>query len=89
MLRITKVSENPSSVELKLEGRIVSEWVSVLEAEILEWAQKKRQVLLDFCAVTFVDDRGLQMLKRRLSGEAIRITNCAGFIEALLRGGSK
>lgn len=88
MLRITKVSENPSSVELKLEGRIVSEWVSVLEAEISDWAQKKRKVLLDFCAVTFVDERGLRMLKRRLSGD-IRIMNCAGFIETLLKGGSK
>lgn len=88
MLRITKVSENPSSVELKLEGRIVSEWVSVLEAEILEWAQRKRKVLLDFCNVTFVDERGLGMLKRRSSGH-VRITNCAGFIETLLKGGSK
>lgn len=88
MLRISKASENPFSVELKLEGRIVSEWVSVLEAEILDWGQKKQQVLLDFCAVTFVDERGLRMLKRRLSGD-IRITNCAGFIETLLKGGSK
>lgn len=89
MLRITKVSESSSSVELKLEGRIVSEWVSVLETVILDWAKKNRKVLLDFCAVTFADERGLRMLKTRLSEGNIRITNCAAFVEALINGGEE
>ena len=37
MLRITKIEEDGSSVTLKVEGRIMSEGVDVLELECLKW----------------------------------------------------
>jgi hypothetical protein len=41
MLRITRMAESPSHVTLKLEGRIVSDWVSVVERECLAVLQEK------------------------------------------------
>ena len=85
MLRISKVYENPSGVKLKLEGRIVSEWVSILEEKILECLKKNKKLLLDFSELRFVDEHGMEML-RRLPPEKIAITNCPRFIEELLKG---
>ena len=85
MLRISKVYENPSGVNLKLEGRIVSEWVSILEEQILECLKKNQKVLLDFSELRFVDEHGMEMLKR-MPTEKIEITNCPKFIEELLKG---
>jgi hypothetical protein len=84
VLRISKVYENPSGVKLKLEGRIVSEWVSILEEKILECLKKTKKVLLDFSELRFVDKHGVEML-RRMPSEKIEIINCPGFIEELLK----
>ena len=84
MLRISKVYENPSGVKLKLEGRIVSEWVSILEEKILECLKKNKKLLLDFSELRFVDKHGVEML-RRMPFEKIEIINCPGFIEELLK----
>jgi anti-anti-sigma regulatory factor len=79
MLRITRSVENHSSVTLKLEGRIVSQWVAVLEQECLLLRQKKQNVVLDFSSVTFIDSQGIEMLKQLLS-QKIKIINCPAFI---------
>jgi hypothetical protein len=88
VLRISKVYENPSGVKLKLEGRIVSEWVSILEEKILECLKKNKKLLLDFSELRFVDKHGVEML-RRMPFEKIEIINCPGFIEELLKEGSQ
>jgi len=84
VLRISKVYENPSGLKLKLEGRIVSEWVSILEEQILECLKKTQKVLLDFSELRFVDKDGVEML-RRMPSEKIEIINCPGFIEEFLK----
>ena len=84
MLRISKLCENPSGLRLKLEGRIVSEWVSILEEQILECLKKTQKVLLDFSELRFVDKDGVEML-RRMPSEKIEIINCPGFIEEFLK----
>ena len=84
MLRISKLCENPSGLRLKLEGRIVSEWVSILEEQILECLKKNQKVLLDFSELRFVDKDGVEML-RRMPSEKIEIINCPGFIEEFLK----
>src|SRR4029077_9766424 len=84
VLRISKLCENPSGLRLKLEGRIVSEWVSILEEQILECLKKNQKVLLDFSELRFVDKDGVEML-RRMPSEKIEIINCPGFIEEFLK----
>ncbi len=57
VLRITKVAEDSSTVTMKLEGKLASDWVPLLEGECLICLTEKRKVLLDFSEVTFVDGR--------------------------------
>jgi len=85
MLRITKVADGSGAVTLKVEGRIVSEWVQVLERECLEGLRKKREVVLDFADVAFVDGQGIRML-RRLRTRAVQLVNVSALLEDLLRG---
>ena len=85
MLRIDKVYENLSTVKLKLEGTLVGEWVLLLEEKTLECLENNKKVLLDFSELRFVDEHGMEML-RRLPPEKIAITNCPRFIEELLKG---
>jgi anti-anti-sigma regulatory factor len=85
VLRIDKVYENLSTVKLKLEGTLVGEWVLLLEEKTLECLENNKKVLLDFSELRFVDEHGMEML-RRLPPEKIAITNCPRFIEELLKG---
>ncbi len=88
MLRITKVGENQSLVTMKLEGKIASDWVSLLEGECLSVLQGKRKVVLDLSDVTFVDGSGVEMLGR-MAAEGIHVINCSAPIEDLLKGGDQ
>ena len=74
----------PSLATLLVEGRVVAEWVPVLERECWLALQENGHVRLDLSAVTFVDDRGLAAL-RRLGATALEIINCPEFIGELLR----
>ena len=85
MLRIDKVYENLFTVKLNLEGTLVREWVSLLKEKILECLENNKKVLLDFSELRFVDEHGMEMLKR-IPSEKIEITNCPKFIEELLKG---
>lgn len=84
MLRITRVADSPSQVTLKLEGRIVAEWVALLECECLAGLHERGRVILDVAEVTFIDRHGLEMLRRIISSQ-LRIINASALIEALLR----
>ncbi len=86
LLRITKVGEEPLFVTLKLEGRIVSDWVGVLEQECLESLREKGKVILDFSAVTFIDSRGIAMLRRIATGN-LEIVNASLLVDDLLQAG--
>ena len=87
MFRISEISENVDSVTLKVEGRIVFEWVTTLQQHCLKWHQGKREVLLDFSGVTYIDLNGVAMLKRMVSS-SIRLINCPALITELLNGNS-
>lgn len=84
MLRITKIFESAEAVTLKVEGRIVTDWVTVLEQESLALLQQKQQVSLDFSEVGFIDNHGVEMLKR-IASEKLRCLNCPPLIEEILK----
>ena len=88
MLRITKMAESPSIVTLKLEGRIASEWVPLLEGECLKCLKEQRKVLLDFSDVSFVDENGVKMLGR-LAVKNVEIIDHSALIKESLKGGEK
>jgi ABC-type transporter Mla MlaB component len=88
MLRIRTVAESSSQVTLGIEGRVVSEWVALLERECRLVLQQNRRVRLDLSAVQFIDGRGVAAL-RRLGRKDVEIINCQEFIEELLRRGDE
>ena len=89
MLRITEVVDSATETTLHVEGRIVSEWVSVLQEECSRVRQESgRRLQLDLGAVTFIDPRGVLTL-RWLTMEGVAIVNSQAFIDALLKGDVK
>ena len=84
MLRISTVAESSSQATLRVEGRVVAEWVPVLERECRRALQQNRHVQLDLSAVTFIDGRGVAAL-RHLGANDLEMINCPEFIEELLR----
>ncbi|HZC80744.1 MAG TPA: hypothetical protein VE222_03325 [Nitrospiraceae bacterium] len=88
MLRITKIGENGSPVTLKLEGKVHGDWVFLLEQECRALLSQQKTVLLDFSDVTFMDDRGVEMI-RRLPAGSIKVINGDAFIEDLRDRGGK
>ena len=88
VLRITKVAEDSTTVTMKLEGKLASDWVPLLEGECLTCLKANRKVLLDFSEVTFVDSRGAEIVKK-LAGDGIKIVDCCELIKELLEGGEK
>jgi anti-anti-sigma regulatory factor len=87
VLRITKVAEDSSTVTMKLEGKLASDWVPLLEGECLTCLEK-RKVLLDFSEVTFVDGPGVELLSK-FAGKGIKVVDCCELIKELLEGGGK
>jgi anti-anti-sigma regulatory factor len=85
MVRIQKIVESPTETTLLVEGRIVSEWVAVVERECRQALRDTPRVQLDLAAVTFIDTRGVEVL-RCLVTEGVAIVNCREFIDALLTG---
>jgi anti-anti-sigma regulatory factor len=83
MVRIQKIVERPSEITLSVEGRIVSEWVAVVEHECRQAALDTSRVQLDLAAVTFIDARGIDVL-RRLVTDGVAVVNCREFIGTLL-----
>ncbi|MDH3442284.1 MAG: hypothetical protein OEN50_00025 [Deltaproteobacteria bacterium] len=84
MLKITKLAETPTRVTLKAEGRLVSNWVSLLEDECSRNRAQEQKVLLDFENVTYVDERGIEMLLRVVT-DGIEIANCSALVKSLLK----
>jgi anti-anti-sigma regulatory factor len=86
MLRITEIVDSGAETTLHVEGRIVSEWVGVLQEECRRVLQESgRRLRLDLGAVTFIDPRGVLAL-RWLTTKGVAIVNSQAFIDALLNG---
>jgi hypothetical protein len=89
MLRITEVVDSDTETTLHLEGRIVSEWVGVLQEDCWRVLQQSsRRLRLDLGAVTFIDPRGVLAL-RWLTTEGVALVNSPAFIDTLLKGDGK
>lgn len=86
MLRITEVVDSGTATTLHMEGRIVSEWVGVLQEECWRVLQESsRRLRLDLAAVTFIDPAGVLAL-RWLTTKGVALINSPAFIDALLKG---
>lgn len=83
MLRISRKAADSSRLTLILEGRIASDWVSVLEHECLKTMQETPVLSLDLSEVTYLDLRGADLL-RRLQKRGVQIVHASSVIRDLL-----
>ena len=87
MLRITKKNSDSSDITLGLEGRIVTDWATVLEQECSELLAEGCRVWLDFSGVTYVDSHGAERLQN-LHEKGVRFVNYPDLLWDLIDDGS-
>ena len=85
MLKIT-ASASPDGTTLKIEGRIVGDWVDELSRAVTTARQPAARVALDLSGVTFVDAIGAGFL-RSAAASGIDLANPSDFVSGLIRGG--
>ena len=87
MLRITVISDTISNVTLRLEGRVVSEWGSLLCEMIHHYRAERQKIILDLTDVSYIDEASTAAI-RVCSGKNVEIVNYSPFVGSLLRGES-
>jgi anti-anti-sigma regulatory factor len=88
MLKITKTEASGSKVIMKLEGKITSQWASLLDEECRNALRAKQTVELDCAAVDFLDQRGVEVLQN-LSPKQVTLINAPGYVMELLQIGGR
>jgi len=83
MLRILRDDADAHTATLVLEGRLVAEWVELLEYECLSLIVSGLGVALDLSGVVFIGRSGVAALGR-LDKVGVQITGCSPLIAAML-----
>ena len=85
MLKITTISDSCESLVLRLEGRLVAEWIGELRSACDDQiGSRERRVELDVGGLSFADADGIETL-RILTNRGLKITNGSPFLAELLR----
>lgn len=83
MLRITPLSSNQSVRRLKVEGRLVGEWVEVLEDEVERVRGQTLALELELAGVEFADTEGLTLL-HEVAERGAKLVACSPLLTRLL-----
>ena len=84
MLKIT-TTPSQRGTTLRLEGRIVGDWVGELSRAVAAARPAANPIALDLSGVTFVDASGAVFL-RSAAASGIGLANPSEFISDLIRG---
>ncbi len=84
MLKISQVERANHSVTLKLEGRVVGEWVGELRQVCETLLTEGRSLKLDLADVTFADASGVAALSS-FKSRGVTFSNCSPFVEEQLK----
>lgn len=82
MLRITRLHDDAGSPSLRVEGRLVGDWVQLLEAEV-SLAAGGDSLSLDLSGVEFADQRARELLQR-LTEQGVAFVACSPLLQSLL-----
>jgi len=85
VLRITEHEGSDAGAVLRLEGRVVAEWAALLEQACSELLTRRDEVSLDLAGVSFIDQAGVEAL-RRLSLAGAEILCTSGPVASVLEG---
>ena len=84
MLKIVAAPNGSGTVTLVLEGRLIGPWVEELRRASEAALGSSERLALDLGAVSYVDRRGLELL-RSLAGRRAQLDNCSPFVAEQLR----
>jgi anti-anti-sigma regulatory factor len=88
MLRILEEKTTDDSTILRLDGRIVGQWVEVLRESCEQVFQSNGDVTLDLTGVSFADHDGVRLL-RQLDQRQVRLINCSQFLQEQMKHTTK
>ena len=83
MLKVTTMADEPGRIVLKLEGRLADSWVDELARVAASPTNDGVQLILDLDGLSFVDVRGLGLLRGAAERGAI-LTGGSPFVAALI-----
>jgi len=84
MLKISQAEKANHSVTLKLEGRVVGEWVGESRQVCETLLTEGRSLKLDLADVTFADASGVAALSS-FKSRGVTFSNCSPFVEEQLK----
>jgi hypothetical protein len=83
MLRITAHETDPTTVLLRLEGKLLEPWIGELERCVDGAVAARKSLSLDLSTLTFADAAGTRVLAELIE-RGIPLAACSGFVAALL-----
>lgn len=84
MLKISIISDSDQAIQFQLEGKLVGPWVEELQRLSDEALSHQKAVSLDLERVSFVDSRGVTLL-RDLARRQVSQVNCSQFVGQQLK----
>jgi len=84
MLRIWSVEPPEGTVILRLEGRLIGPWVEELRRSCDRVLPTGAKLTLDFSEVSFVDRKGIELI-RTLGNRNVALLNCSAFVAEQLK----
>lgn len=84
MLRIVEENATNSSMTLRLDGRLVSQWVELVRSTCEEAFHNDGRLILDLTGLSFADHEGVQLLQQ-LEQRQVTIINCSPFLREQLK----
>lgn len=84
MLRIVEERETNNSTKLRVDGRLVGQWVGLLLSNCEQVFERDSHVILDLSGVSFADHDGVLLLQS-LEERQVTLINCSPFLQELLK----
>jgi len=84
LLKISIISASDQAVEFRLEGKLVGPWVEELGRLSHEALSQQKALSLDLERVSFVDPRGVTLL-RDLARRQVSQVKCSQFVSQQLK----
>jgi ABC-type transporter Mla MlaB component len=83
MIRITHLPTDHDTPRFRVEGRLVGDWVQVLQAEIDQAQARAPAIELDLAGVEFADSQGLSLLVE-VESRGVELIACSPLLISLL-----
>ena len=84
MLRIMEENAINNLVTLRLDGRLVGQWVELLRVSCEQIVARNCRVILDLSGVSFADHEGVQLLQQ-LDEQQVALIHCSPFLREQMK----